>query len=239
METREEMNARKVRERKARKERLGILPWDSKRVCNRCQTEYQPNSPTQKYCGSQINKEGCSQLIAAERTRISKTAYRKKSENEIKIKVKSAEYRRNNADLIRVKSQEYYLKNRNTILLRNKNYWKQNPDRKREYKIQRRALEYEAEGSHTTKEWELVKLLFDYRCAGCFRREPEITLTEDHKIPLSKGGTNYIDNIQPLCITCNSSKATRTWFAQCPLFGGELALIPVKEFVSKINPTIL
>lgn len=30
--------------------------------------------------------------------------------------------------------------------------------------------------------------------------------TKDHVVPLSKGGTNYIDNIVPACVSCNSSK---------------------------------
>jgi 5-methylcytosine-specific restriction endonuclease McrA len=38
----------------------------------------------------------------------------------------------------------------------------------------------------------------------------------DHKIPLSRGGSNWPDNIQILCVRCNSSKRDRTmeeWLA--------------------------
>jgi hypothetical protein len=66
-----------------------------------------------------------------------------------------------------------------------------------------------AEGSHTRGEWETLKAQYGYRCPACLKHEPVITLTRDHIIPLSKGGSNYIVNIQPLCKRCNSVKKDR------------------------------
>lgn len=85
---------------------------------------------------------------------------------------------------------------------------KLNPDRVRDYgKIsdhKRRACKIGAGGSFTRNEWNKLKKNFNYRCAYCRRKKK---LTVDHIIPLSKGGTNYIDNIIPACRSCNSKKS--------------------------------
>lgn len=63
-----------------------------------------------------------------------------------------------------------------------------------------------ASGSHTFGEWELLKKQYAFICPICLKPEPEIKLTEDHIIPISRGGSNYIENIQPLCLNCNMRK---------------------------------
>jgi len=73
----------------------------------------------------------------------------------------------------------------------------------------RRALKKGAEGSHTLGDWQTLKAQYNWVCPSCKKSEPEIKLTEDHIIPLSKGGSDNIENIQPLCLSCNSRKHVR------------------------------
>lgn len=83
-----------------------------------------------------------------------------------------------------------------------KNYisWRKN---KRNRVIKRLKIKSK---SHTFSEWELLKKQYNFTCPCCKKSEPEIKLTEDHIIPLSKGGSDLIENVQPLCLRCNLKK---------------------------------
>lgn len=75
----------------------------------------------------------------------------------------------------------------------------------------RRQARLEAAGEPLTlRQWREMKRACGYRCLRCGRKEPEVLLTIDHVVPVSRGGTNGPSNIQPLCGECNSTKATRS-----------------------------
>lgn len=65
-------------------------------------------------------------------------------------------------------------------------------------------------GTHTSAQWEQLKRRMNYKCVKCQGLERDVgTLTKDHIIPVSSGGTDNITNIQPLCRKCNSTKGAK------------------------------
>lgn len=59
---------------------------------------------------------------------------------------------------------------------------------------------------HSEAEWEALR---DF-CAGCVRCGIDGHLVKDHITPIYQGGSDGIDNVQPLCPSCNSSKGPET-----------------------------
>ena len=45
-----------------------------------------------------------------------------------------------------------------------------------------------------------------YRCQSCGRSPELVSLQVDHIIPLAKGGSNDLSNLQTLCASCNGRK---------------------------------
>jgi 5-methylcytosine-specific restriction endonuclease McrA len=101
------------------------------------------------------------------------------------------------------KSYERHSEERRTYSLA---YYKLHPEKSVAASNRRRALKLAAGGSHTEEEWEALKASYDFKCLRCGMQEPEIKLTRDHVVPLTQGGSDSIDNIQPLCARCNSKK---------------------------------
>ena len=74
------------------------------------------------------------------------------------------------------------------------------------YQVRRTRLEGTG-GSYTSQQWEGLMNKCHKKCLCCGRRR---RLTADHVVPVSKGGTSSVGNIQPLCGPCNSSKGTKS-----------------------------
>lgn len=84
---------------------------------------------------------------------------------------------------------------------------KNNPDKVREYGAVR---DERLKGDFTVAEWREIKKFYKYTCLSCLRKEPEIKLSVDHVVPIVEGGKHTKSNIQPLCISCNSTKWRKT-----------------------------
>lgn len=83
---------------------------------------------------------------------------------------------------------------------------RKNQDKRTALQNNRRFRQIENGGKITREEWKELKERYGHTCLRCKRKEPEIKLTLDHVLPLSLGGKNFIENAQPLCLSCNSSK---------------------------------
>ncbi len=61
----------------------------------------------------------------------------------------------------------------------------------------------------TKKEWLELKAAYGNRCLACSKAETMADkLQRDHVVPLAKGGSNAVNNRQPLCSRCNRRKGT-------------------------------
>lgn len=75
-----------------------------------------------------------------------------------------------------------------------------------------RVKQAKTQGTHTKQEWKALCRKYGNRCLRCNHKGK---LTKDHVYPLSWGGSDSIDNIQPLCRSCNSKNWGMDWRNKC------------------------
>ncbi len=86
--------------------------------------------------------------------------------------------------------------------------WRQaNPDKNAAKSARRRTTKTGAGGSYTAAEFKSMCHHYGNKCLRCGRSD--VKLTADHVLPVSKGGNSNIENIQPLCLSCNIIKHDR------------------------------
>src|SRR5580765_4206198 len=99
----------------------------------------------------------------------------------------------------------YYEANKEHVVARVAEWNAANPDGPRTRGRNYRAKLYAAEGSHTREEILALHKAQNGKCVYC-----RVSLRDahhaDHIVPLSKGGSNWISNIQLTCGPCNNRK---------------------------------
>lgn len=129
-------------------------------------------------------------------------------ENRERLLERGREYQRENWDKHLEASRRYRRRNPKKTRRAVRRWELRNRDKLIAYQHKRRARVRNAGGDYTVAEWKRLCKQYNNRCLACGR--DDVKLTPDHVIPISKGGSNDISNIQPLCLSCNQSKNDKT-----------------------------
>jgi 5-methylcytosine-specific restriction endonuclease McrA len=113
-----------------------------------------------------------------------------------------------NEDSVSASKRKHYELHRDGIIARSKKWAESNPEKVRQAKAnnlrKRRAARHASRGNFTVEEFKELCESYGNKCLAC--GDTEAALEADHVVPLTKGGSDNISNIQPLCGSCNRKK---------------------------------
>ena len=122
------------------------------------------------------------------------------------VQARNAAYDAANPDKRKARRAAHHATHREEDNARNAAYHAANPEVFRTAKARRRARTKGLPATLTAAQWRSIKAVYKGRCAYCGTKQKR--LTQDHVIPLSKGGSTTLNNIVPACRSCNSKKGT-------------------------------
>lgn len=177
---------------------------ENTKVCKDCKLE----KPHSEFYSSWSTKDKISVYCKAchsIRSRESNRKYRATPKGQEKHREEERKRRANNPERVRALAK-----------ITNDRYKTNNPEaRKISVSMsshKRRAQKRINKVSHIRKEFYVE--LYSSACVACGTHE---NITADHIIPLSRGGADSENNLQPLCGSCNSSKSNKLMSEWKPL----------------------
>lgn len=200
--------------------------------CQNCKDLFVNKYYTKIYCFK------CALTIRREKDLIRKKKYYKA--NPSKFKERNRLWARNNPDKVNALNKKWRLANpektKNSIIKwvkthpekvseyhrryrgkdpqawieRTLKWIREHPKEDRERVHRRYIKRHGAQGIHTKADFETLCIVNDWRCTYCGCLLNDENITEDHMIPITRGGNDNIENITPCCRSCNSKKGTKT-----------------------------
>jgi 5-methylcytosine-specific restriction endonuclease McrA len=116
-------------------------------------------------------------------------------------------WRQRHPDQHSAEGRDYYARHKERLAPYFAAYIRAHRELRQAIGARRRSRELAAEGDYTTEQWVALLQSYRYCCAYC---GAEGRLEPDHRVPLARGGTNFIENILPACHRCNSRKRLLT-----------------------------
>jgi len=138
---------------------------------------------------------------------IQKNSYKKHQDKRLSEK---REYYANNKSIISKKGKEYRAKNAELRRVYTKNWRKNNPEKAKVSDRNKKAMRKGCLGKHSHHDVLLILQKQNGKCANCLIKLCEYHV--DHKFPLSKGGSNWPENLEILCPKCNMTKHNKDPF---------------------------
>ena len=131
--------------------------------------------------------------------------------NPERAKARQRRYRESHRDKIQDYNRTYAQQNSTRLADWLRRWRQENPDAHQVQTSRQRSRRAGCINTLSAQDWSWIRWSFDNRCLCCGRTPPDVVITIDHIIPLSVGGTNTRENVQPLCVACNSSKFTNSF----------------------------
>lgn len=121
-----------------------------------------------------------------------------------------------NREKTRASGRRSYRKRREVICQKLKDKYHANIHESRTKSRNDKLRRSSAPGSHTTKQWLSRVAYYGWKCRWCGKTLTTKTLTKDHVLAISRGGTNFSSNLVPACQSCNSGKGTKRHYTPLP-----------------------